>query len=83
MKNRNLNGVIIRLITVRFIFSLESQGEKKGSIQKRKKKTKEVFNAPDAVTAVTEYSKLKGRFNPDAVRPLFESDITIKKVKKE
>jgi hypothetical protein len=58
------------------------RNQKSSSGVRRKKKSKELVNAPDAVTAILNHSKIGSKINHDALNRLFEDSVT-KKLKTE
>ena len=58
------------------------RNQKSSSGVRRKKKSKELINAPDAVTAILNHSKIGNKINQDALTRLFEDTVT-KRLKTE
>jgi len=56
--------------------------KKKASVKKRKRKIKEVIDAPDPIVALSKSSKLGSRLDPQELSNLFDEKI-IKKLKME
>jgi len=61
---------------------IESNVDKKTSVKKRKRKPREMMDAPDPITALTRSSKIGSRIDFNELSNMFEEQI-IKKLKVE